>query len=246
MKSGLQILIGISLLVLALALAIHLTVTKPAERLGKAAIRASEQAVTHGIDKTADVLTSIPQIIATVFQARVSVSSSASVCDATPIAELAVLKRNIREIVDYSNTDYYSTKRIIAEQTFVAKIGFDLAAHFSATYNPSNNTVTISLPNPKILSLEPVSAAPKYYMDDSGVLNRLTTEDHRQILIALKNQATASAETTLAIGDAQQMIRTRFHDLFQAFNVQVVVEFPGQTNRPDAAPALKQLPEPKE
>lgn len=230
MKSGLQILIGVSLLVLALAWAVHLTLTKPAKELGEAAIRAGERAVTHGIDKTTDVLAGIPQVLATVLQARVDISSSSSICDAMPIAELAVVKRNIREIVDYSNTDYYSTKRIVAEQTFAAKIGFDLAARFSATYNPSNNTVTIALPNPKVLSLEPVNPAPKYYVDDSGVVNRLTTEDHRQILIELKDQATQSAETALAVGDARQMIETRFHDLFKAFNVHVVVEFPGATN----------------
>jgi len=143
--------------------------------------------------------------------------------------------------VDYSETDYYSTKRIVAEQTFVAKIGFDLAARFSAAYNPSNNTVVISLPNPKILSLEPVNAAPKYYVDDSGVLNRLTTDDHRQILIQLKNQAAQSAESALAIGDAKQMIETRFHDLFQTFNVKVVVEFPGgRTTMVVPAPAVKE------
>ena len=228
MKHSLQVLIGLSLLVLAIAFAIHLTITKPARELGEEVIHAGERTATHGIDKTADVITQIPEIIATVFQAQVNVSTSASVCDATPIAELAVLQRNIREIIDYSNTDYYSTKRIVAEQTFVAKIGFDLAARFSATYNPSNNVVIISLPNPKVLSLEPSSAAPKYYVDDSGVINRLTTEDHNEILIELKKQAAHSAESTLAVGDAKQMIRTRFEDLFRAFNVKVIVEFPGE------------------
>jgi len=243
MKSSLQILIGVSLLVLALAFAIHLTITKPARELGEAAIHAGEKAVIHGIDKSADVITEIPQIIATVFQARVNISSSSSICDAAPIAELAVLKRNIREIVDYSNTDYHSTKRIIAEQTFVAKIGFDLAARFSAAFNPSNNTVTISLPNPTVLSLEPASPAPKYYVDDSGVINRLTTEDHRQILFQLKNQAARSAESALAVGDAKQMIETRFRDLFRAFNVKVIVEFPGgPTNMVVPMPETKEQP----
>ncbi|HUC84727.1 MAG TPA: DUF4230 domain-containing protein [Candidatus Acidoferrales bacterium] len=236
MKSSLQILIGIALLILAVALAIHLTITQPAKELGEAVIHAGEQTVTHGIDKTADVLNEIPQVIATVFQARVNISSSASICDATPIAELAVLKRNIREIVDYSNTDYYSTKRIVAEQTFVAKIGFDLAARFSASFNPSNNTVTIALPNPKVLSLEPVNPAPRYYVDDSGIINRLTTDDHQQILIQLRNQAAQSAESALAVGDARQMIETRFRDLFHAFNVKVVVVFPGQPTNLVAPP----------
>lgn len=225
MKTSLQILIGISILVLALAFAIHLTIIKP----GEAVLRAAENTAVHGIDKTADVITRIPEIIATVFQSRVNISSSSTICDATPIAELAVLQRNIREITDYSQTDFYSTKRIVAEQTFVAKIGFDLSARFSATYDPTNSRVTISLPNPKVLSLEPSNPAPKYYVDDSGVINRLTTEDHRQILIQLKDQARRSADSALAVGDAKQMITMRFHDLFQAFNVKVVVNFPDAT-----------------
>lgn len=228
MKHSLQVLIGLSLLVLAIAFAIHLTITKPAKELGEEVIHAGERTANHGIDKAADVITQLPDIMATVFQAQVNVSTSSSVCDATPIAELAVLRRNIREIIDYSNTDYYSTKRIVAEQTFVAKIGFDLAAHFSASYNPSNNVVTISLPNPKVLSLEPTSAAPKYYVDDSGIINRLTTDDHNQILIGLKNEAARSADSSLAVGDAKQIITTRFEDLFRAFNVKVIVEFPGE------------------
>jgi hypothetical protein len=231
MRPGLQILIGIALLILAVAVAIHLTITRPATALGEAAIHAGQQTSQHGMDKTADVLSAIPQAIAAVFQARVNISSSASICDATPIAELAVLKRNVREVVDYANTDHYSTKRIVAEQEFVAKIGFDLAARFTATFNPSNNTVTIVLPNPKLLSLEPVSAAPNYYVDESGLINWLTTEDRRQILIQLKTEAAHSAETAVAVGDARQMIETRFQDLFRAFNVKVVVQFPHQPTR---------------
>lgn len=227
MNRGLQILLGLSLLVLAIAFAIHLTLVRPVEK----AIQAGEHTAIHGIDKSAEVLGKIPGIIATVFQARVNISTSATICDATPIAELAVLQRNIREIIDYKNTDYYSTKQIVAEQTFVAKIGFDLQAHFSATFDPSNNLVTISLPDPKVLSLEPSNPAPKYYVDDSGIINRLTTDDHQQILIGLKEQAAHDAESALAVGDAKQMIETRFRDLFRAFNVNVKVEFPeDQTN----------------
>ena len=159
------------------------------------------------MDKVAGAFTSI-------FQSQVNVVASSTVCDATPIAELAVLQRNIREIVDYSKTDLGSTKHMIAEQTFVAKIGFDLSAKFSATYDASNRVVTILLPEPKILSLESSNPAPNYYLAEDGVINRITAADHQQILMQLKQQARQSAESTLAIGDAKQMIETRFADLF--------------------------------
>ena len=136
-----------------------------------------------------------------------------------------MLQRNIREIVDYKKTDLHSTKRIIAEQAFVAKIGFDLAAKFSASYDPSNRVVTIVLPEPKILSLETVNPEANYYLEEDGYLNWLTTADHQQILIQLKEKARNGADSVLAVGDAKQMIETRFHDLFRAFDVKVVVLF---------------------
>ena len=57
------------------------------------------------------------------------------------------------------------------------------------------------------------------------MINRITAEDHQQILMQLKLQARKSAESTLAIGDAKQMIETRFQDMFRAFDVKVVVLF---------------------
>ena len=142
MKHSLQVLIGISVLVLAIAFAIHLTITKPARELGEEVIHAGERTATHGIDKTADIITQIPEILATVFQAQVNVSTSASVCDATPIAELAVLQRNIREIIDYSGyrllqhqADCGSTKRLWPKSALIWRRGFRLRIILQITWS---------------------------------------------------------------------------------------------------------------
>ena len=146
---------SLSVLVLAISFGVYLTVIRPAQSVANRVIDApgaiTDKVISlgkHGVDKAADAFTAI-------FQSKVNVVTSSTVCDATPIAELAVLRRNVREFIDYSRTDWGSTKRIIAEQTFVAKIGFDLAAKFSAVYDPSNKVLTITMPEPKILSLEP-------------------------------------------------------------------------------------------
>ena len=221
MNKTLTIFIGIALLIVAVAFAIYLTVVRPVTRVAVKTVEAPGKIVEqvfdfgkHGIDA-----------FKAIFQSQVNVVSSTTVCDATPIAELAVLQRNICEIIDYKKTDLHSTKRIIAEQTFVAKIGFDLAAKFFAAYNPSNQVVTILLPEPKILSLETINPEANYYLEEDGYLNWLTTGDHQQILIQLKEKARKSAESTLAVGDAKQMIETRFRDLFRAFDVKVFVLF---------------------
>jgi hypothetical protein len=221
MNRILSFFIGFSVLALTIGLVLYLNVTRPAQK----GVEAAGSFVSHGVAKVAEAFTAV-------FQSQVNVVASSTVCDATPIAELAVLQRNIREIVDYSKTDLGSNKRIIAEQTFVAKIGFDLAAKFSASYDASNQVVTIRLPEPKILSLESANPAPNYYLAADGVINKITAEDHQQILMQLKLQARRSAESALAIGDARQMIETRFQDLFRAFNVKVIVLFATEPPRP--------------
>jgi hypothetical protein len=229
MNKILSVFVGLALLALAIGFVIYLNMTRPVEKGAEAA----GAFVSHGVDRATDLgkygMSRAADAFKSIFQSQVTVTASSTVCDATPIAELAVLRRNIREIVDYSRTDLGSNKRIIAEQTFVAKIGFDLAAKFSATFDASNQVVTIVLPEPKVLSLEASNPAPKYYLVESGVINKITTEDHQQILMQLKQEARTSAEATLAIGDAKRMIETRFQDLFQAFGVKVIVLFsPGQ------------------
>ena len=221
MNKTLSVFIGIAVLIVVAAMAIHLAVVRPVTVVAEKAVEAPGKIVEqvfdfgkHGIDA-----------FKAIFQSQVNVVSTTTVCDATPIAELAVLQRNICEIIDYKKTDLHSTKRIIAEQTFVAKIGFDLAAKFSAAYDPSNQVVTIVLPEPKILSLETVNPEANYYLEEDGYLNWLTTADHQQILIQLKEKARNSAESTLAVGDAKRMMETRFRDLFRAFDVKVVVLF---------------------
>ncbi|HZI32631.1 MAG TPA: DUF4230 domain-containing protein [Candidatus Binatia bacterium] len=225
MNKILSVFIGLSLLALTVGLVIYLNTVRPVEKGAAAAGKFVSQSVDkaaelgkHGIDRAADAFKAI-------FQSQVNITASSTVCDATPIAELAVLRRNIREIVDYSRTDLGSNKRIIAEQTFVAKIGFDLAAKFSATYDVSNHVITVLLPEPKVLSLESSNPAPRYYLVESGVINKIATDDYQQILMQLKEQARHSADAALAIGDAKRMIETRFQDLFQPFNVKVVVLF---------------------
>jgi len=221
MNKTLTIFIGTALLIVVGAMAIYLAVVRPVTIVAVKALEAPGKIVEQVFDFGKQGIDAFKAI----FQSRVNVVSSTTVCDATPIAELAVLQRNVREIIDYKKTDLHSTKRIIAEQTFVAKIGFDLAAKFSANYDPSNRVVTIVLPEPKILSLETVNPEANYYLEEDGYLNWLTTADHQQILIQLKEKARNGADSVLAVGDAKQMIETRFHDLFRAFDVKVVVLF---------------------
>ncbi len=221
MNKTLTIFIGTALLIVVAAMAIYLAVVRPVTIVAVKAVEAPGKIVEQVFDFGKQGIDAFKAI----FQSRVNVVSSTTVCDATPIAELAVLQRNVREIIDYKKTDLHSTKRIIAEQTFVAKIGFDLAAKFSANYDPSNRVVTIVLPEPKILSLETVNPEANYYLEEDGYLNWLTTADHQQILIQLKEKARNGADSVLAVGDAKQMIETRFHDLFRAFDVKVVVLF---------------------
>lgn len=225
MSLTLSIFIGASLLIVAIAFAIRINVTKPLETGIKSAtdvpVEIAETVADfgkHAIYRASDAFTAI-------FQSRINIVSSTTVCDATPIAELAVLQRNIREIINYQNTNFLSTKRIIAEQTFVAKIGFDLAARFSVSCDSSNKTIKIFLPEPKVLSLETFNPEAYHYLAEDGLINKLAPKDHQQILIQLKEKARKSVDSTLAVRDAKQLIETRFNDLFRDFNAKIIILF---------------------
>jgi hypothetical protein len=99
--------------------------------------------------------------------------------------------------------------------------------------------VTIILPEPKILSLETVNPEANYYLEEDGYINSLTTADHQRVLIQLKEKARNSADSTLAVGDAKQMIETRFRDLFRAFDVKVFVLF--SSNQPKISGKVSDL-----
>jgi hypothetical protein len=225
MNKILAFFIGLSLLALTIGYAIYLNWAHPIEKT----VTVTGEVINHGVDKATELgkygIDKAADAFTTIFQSQVNIVSSTTVCDATPIAELAILQRNVQEIIDYSTTVHGSNKHIIAGQTFIAKIGFDLASKFSASYDSSNQVVTIILPEPKILSLETANPAPHYYLTEDGYINKITTGDNQQILIRLNDEARRSADSALAIGDAKQMIKTRFHDLFRAFNVKVIVLF---------------------
>lgn len=231
MTLTLSVFIGVSLLIVAIAIAIRINITGPAEKtVGKAVdvpVKVAETAADfgkHAIDRASEAFVAI-------FQSKINVVSSATVCDATSIAELALLQGSVREIIDYSDTKLGSTKRIIAEQHFIAKIGFDLQAKFSVSCDALSRTITFSLPEPKILSLETSNPAAHLYLNESGWINKLNPEDHQRILIQLKNQARQSVDATLAIKDAKQLMETRLNDLFQSFDARVVVLFPTEQTK---------------
>jgi hypothetical protein len=226
-KNAFPILAGIALLIVAIGITVHLTITEPIEKAADVPVKLGQGAANftkYVMDKAAGAFTSI-------FQSQVHINSTTTVCDATPIAELAILKRNITTVVCYTNIGSYdSTKIIIAQQTFVAKIGFDLGSKSSASYDESNRVLTITLPPPKVLSLETV-APPIYYLDAGGLVNPVTDDDRNEVLRELKGQARVSADMALAVGDARQMLDTRFHDLFQSFGIKVIVNFSNNQNQ---------------
>jgi hypothetical protein len=238
MNKILSFFVGLSLLALAIGLVIYLNFGRPVNN----GVRAAEEVTTNALDKGFKLgeraMEAMANAFVVIFQTRVNIDSHATVCDATAIAELAVLQRNIRETVDYSNTRLLSTKHIVAEQTFIVKIGFDLAAKFSASYDSAGQLVTVTLPEPKVLSLETLNPAPRYFLQEPGWINDITTEDQQEILTELKAQARHSAEATLAIGDAKKMIETRFNDLFRAFNVKVIVVFSPEQAKNSALPSI--------
>ena len=105
--------------------------------------------------QTYDGAKQIGRDIADVFKItpEITVNNTVVLQQQTPILELATVSQKFRHHYDWTNTWLGSTKKINIQGTFEAKAGFDLNEKFSVDI--SANRAIVTLPQPKILSMEP-------------------------------------------------------------------------------------------
>lgn len=104
-----------------------------------------------------------------------------------PIAELATASKTMSVDTTFVSTWLHSTKSISVRGVFVAKAGFDLNQLFKINLQASPRMATVTLPAPKILSLEMVSD--EITDQQGGVLNWLQPQDHEAALKQLTDEA---------------------------------------------------------
>jgi hypothetical protein len=94
----------------------------------------------------------------------------------TPISEIALAQHTVRLTNVYKRTWYGSECVAVTRQDYIVKYGYDTAVVFRI---PRGGAVDV--PEPKILSVEPVTGAPELLYSAGGWWNSLSVKDMQVI-----------------------------------------------------------------
>ena len=96
---------------------------------------------------------------------------------------------------NFKNTDLkipFSSKMVAVAMDGVIKIGVD-AELIKITTNEITKTITVTIPEARILSNEPDEETLTVYNEEEGVFNKITLEDGSLVRIDIKNKAKENA-----------------------------------------------------
>ena len=155
------------------------------------------------------------------FTPEVIVNNTIVLNQQTPLLELAVLSQNFEHRYTWTNTWMGSTKQIAISGTFDAKAGFDLQQKFLISLK--NDTAYVTLPEPKILSIEGHSDI--VYRDEHGIWNWVNPDDRAKATNAFIRDAREHAEHATYIQDAKTKLEERLKPLIQSHVKGVVIQY---------------------
>lgn len=105
----------------------------------------------------------------------------------TDIAELATVEKTFEQEHFIETKWLGSTKRFHVRGKFTAKAGFDLKDAIRLDTSPNGETIRMTLPQPRLLSLEQKDIS--IVEDENGYWNKITKEQREQALQQLAQQA---------------------------------------------------------
>ena len=140
-----------------------------------------------------------------------------------PIAELATASKTMSVDSTYVSTWLHSTKTISVRGVFVAKAGFDLNQLFKINLQTSPRMATVTLPNPKILSVEMVSD--EITDQQGGVVNWLQPEDHETALRQLTGEAKLDIEKSSLKDAAKAEMEKRIRAIGALKDVPIKIQY---------------------
>jgi len=153
-------------------------------------------------ERFADALTNV-------FGTEVHVTGSTAVLEKSEIGELALVQRKIQVITKFETTWLGSSKMLIVRGDFVVKAGFDLDE--GGQWEILEGKVNGSLPEGKVLSVEPFGELEVYYSED-GFYNKLSSEDSQSAFNHLIRQARRDAERSDIAKEAENVLIRRIND----------------------------------
>lgn len=113
-----------------------------------------------------------------------------------PVSEYIVLEQEVPAQITYTNTWAGSTKTIKTKAVMRAKYGYRLSGLkqlASIDFNSRTDTVIASLPDPEIISIEPVKNSLEYEAEN-GIWNKPGPEDYAAATNALISETRSGLE----------------------------------------------------
>lgn len=139
----------------------------------------------------------------------VEVQGKSVVLEQSEIGELALLQRKMHSITKYQGRWLGSEKTLIVRCDFIVKAGFDLSE--GGQWGFLHGELEGALPEGKVLSVEPLGDF-EIYFSESGILNKLSSEDHAEAFNLLKDQARRDAEESDIVEEVERNFRIRIMD----------------------------------
>ncbi len=176
-------------------------------------------------EKTYDGARQIGKDIADVFKItpQVTVNNTVVLQQQTPILELATVSHKFRHQYDWTNTWLGSTKKINIQGTFEAKAGFDLNERFKVDI--SANRAVVTLPRPKLLSLEPEGDV--RFTDENGVWNWVDAADRSRAMNAFTRDARRYGQEGKFVAQARIEMETKLREIFSMHDMKVEFRYSG-------------------
>jgi len=184
------------------------------------------QVVLH---ETTKAVTAMAQGISQEFKAAfnaapiITVNHRVVAAESHPIAELATASKSMSVDTTVVSTWLYSTKTISVRGSFVAKAGFDLNQLFKINLQTNPKRMTVTLPNPRVLSVE--MTANEITDQKGGVVNWLQPQDHEAALQQLATEAKLEFEKSSLKQMAKTEMEKRIRAIAASQGVPVEIQY---------------------
>ncbi len=168
-------------------------------------------------------------------QPRITINNQTVVNEnASPVAELATLTKELKVKREFAHTWAGSSKRIKLSGTFVVKAGFDLRQ--DVTVNVQPDEIVIQLPHAEIVGVEEQRV--DVLALENGLWNRISGADLQNELAQLPEMARKQAIEIGLPGDAEQELQRQLNKRIRA-RQPIRLVFTTTTPVESPSPALK-------
>lgn len=142
------------------------------------------------------------------------------------VAKLVTSEVTLRDVMVYENTWYGSTKRSLTVITAKVLAGVNLESGTSVNIDEQSKKITITLPQPIILSTEITDI--KTYDEQSGLWNPFKAEDKDKIFRLAREKINSTANELSLTKNSQQNLTELLQTMFQTngYSVEIIYKQP--------------------